>query len=178
MPVTNLLFLSSKLPLHYPACDNGAGPCKRFSFARWHDTRVTRRWWRQGLLFLLPGCFSIFLLLWCSAGMQNTQWYSSQHVLVGTPVSIFSGKFCQCPKLASWWFSSTSMYSFLFSNLGLHLLSKHPVKISKKRNWLWRRRAFFQIFLSFVFCLSPGVVTAPLYLPFLYSLQFSLPLSS
>ena len=53
-------------------------------------------------------------------------------------------------------FSSTSIYSFLFANLGLHFLSKHPVKTSKKRNWLWSRRAFFQIFLYYILCFSLG----------------------
>ena len=63
---------------------------------------------RKGLL-LLPMCFSISLLLRCSAGVQNIQWHSSEHVLTGTLMSIFSGKFCQCPKLTSHWFSSTSI---------------------------------------------------------------------
>lgn len=131
-------------------------------------SRVTRK----GLL--LPVWFSISLLLWCSAGVQNIQWHSSEHLLTGTLMSIFSGKFCQCPKLTSRWFSSTSTYSFLFACQPWSIFPQQtPSEDIKKRNWLWSRRAFFQIFLYYIPCFSLDELTAPLYLPFPYPLEIA-----
>lgn len=41
VPARNLLFLSPKSSLNVPLCDTGAGPCKHFLFASWHNIRLT-----------------------------------------------------------------------------------------------------------------------------------------
>lgn len=51
--------------------------------------------------FAPASCVPFHILApWSSVGVQNTQWYSPQQVLVGTPMSILPGKFYHCPELA------------------------------------------------------------------------------